>query len=501
MTSRDWSVEETVAVVPGARLVGWPDASSRLNAIALDSRETTDGALFCALPGTRTDGADHAQDALRRGAAAVLAERDISGLDAPLIVVPDARRALAMIAAAWYGAPDRDVTLIGVTGTNGKSTTVRLIATMAQAAGHTAATIGTLGVSLGDDVLPATIARPTTPESHELRQTLNMLRDCGASLVVMEVSSHALALDRTWGLRFAAAVFTNVTPDHLDFHGTLDAYFDAKALLFSGLDDDAVSAVNIDAEHGSRIAEIARGKVLTYGYSTDADVHPIEIEDAPRIAGRIATPNGEVALGMPLVGAFNVENAMAAIAVGIGIGLTPEQIARGLARAEPLPGRFEPVDAGQDFSVIVDYAHTPDALESVLRTARDMTQGRVFCVVGCGGDRDRAKRPVMGEIATRLADATVFTSDNPRTEAPDAILDEIIAAASARNPFERVELRADAIARAIDLAEPADVVIIAGKGHEPYQEIGHTKHPFDDRTEARKAVTQRLARETTPVRQ
>lgn len=500
MTLRGWSFVETVAAVPEARLVNSPDHSLRLSSIATDSRVAGAGALFCALPGTRADGADYAIDAVRRGASAVLAERDLPGLSAPTIVAPNARLALAQIAALWYGAPDRDMALVGVTGTNGKTTTVRLIAKMAEAAGYAAATIGTLGVTLGDDDIPTEITRPTTPEAHELRQTLNRLRDSGASLVAMEVSSHGLALDRVWGLRFAVAAFTNITADHLDFHGTFDAYFDAKARLFSELDDDAVAAINVDTDHGRRISDLARGKVLSYGYSVDADVHPIDVVDGPRISGQIATPEGEVELTMPLVGKFNVENAMAAIAVGIGLGMAPAQIGRGLANSEPLPGRFEPISVGQDFSVIVDYAHTPDALENVLLAARRMTSGRVICAVGCGGDRDRTKRPVMGGIATRLADFTVFTSDNPRTEDPDAILDEIVQGASGGNPFERIEPRREAIARAIELAEPGDVVIIPGKGHEPYQEVGYAKHPFDDRTEARRALSERLAHDTAPVR-
>jgi len=499
MISTGWTLSETVRALPDSRLIGDGADKVRLSALVTDSRNAVPGVIFCALPGTKADGRDFAGDAVRRGAVAVLTTRPLDDLPVPQVIVPDARRALAQIALAWYGSPDRDLTLVGVTGTSGKTTTVRLIAAMASAAGHISATIGTLGASLCGGPMPFEAAWNTTPEAHELRRMLIALRDRGATLLAMEVSSHALVLDRVWGMRFAAAAFTNLTEDHLDFHRTREDYFRAKARLFSELDERAVAAISTDDPYGERLLGMTRARVITYGWSGRALVRPVEVSAIGRIRGDVETPLGRVRLDMPLVGRFNAANALTAISVGVGLGMTVEQIGEGLATATPAPGRFEPVVAGQDFTVVVDYAHKPDALENVLQAAREMACGKVICVVGCGGDRDPFKRPVMGEIATRLADFTVFTSDNPRTEDPEAILDAIVAGAGGGHPFERIEPRRDAIRRAIGLAQTGDVVVIAGKGHEPYQEIGHTRYPFDDRVEARRALEALRARAGTLV--
>jgi len=490
-TDRGWTVMETARAVSGGHVLG--DGSVRVRAIVLDSRQATAGSLFLAMLGTRADGRQFAADAMQRGSVAVLATRPVEALDVPQIIVPDVRRALAEIALAWYGAPERDMVLIGVTGTNGKTTTVELVATMSRAAGHAGATLGTLGATVDGEEVPFPVTRPTTPEAHELRQMLALVHERGATLVAMEVSSHALVLDRAWGLRFDGAVFTNLTEDHLDFHGTLEDYFRAKARLFEGLGRNAVAAINVGDPYGRRLVDMTRARTITYGWSAAADVRPREAVNVPSIRGTVETPAGLVELAMPLVGRFNVENALAAVAIGIGLGMEPDQIAAGLAAASPVPGRLEPVSIGQDFTVVVDYAHTPDALENVLGAAREMTRGRVICLVGCGGDRDPFKRPVMGGIATRTAEMTIFTSDNPRTEDPDRILDQIIAGATGGNPYERIEPRRQAIRRAIALAETGDVIVLAGKGHEPYQEVDGVKHPFDDRVEARRALEERVA--------
>ncbi len=493
MTPDSWTLKETVAALTEYNLVGNTTAGVTLRSIVTDSRDASDGSLFFALPGTKADGTTFAADAVQRGAKAIVTLREVPNIDVAQIVVPDVRNALARIAKRWYGTPEDDLLMIGVTGTNGKTTTVGMIRTVAESGGYVAGSIGTLGVMLGSESLPQTASRPTTPEAHELRQMLGTLRDRGAKLVAMETTSHALSLDRVWGMRFDVAVFTNLTRDHLDFHGTFDEYFAAKSRLFRELGENAAAVINIDNEYGRQLVAMTKARVLTYGMSPNADIHPIDMRDTPRIDGRVHTPIGEVVVSMDLVGGFNVENMLATIGVSVAIDMTPKQISDGLRRVKPLPGRFEPVTIGQDFTVIVDYAHTPDALENVLREARRMTNGRVICAVGCGGDRDRVKRPIMGEIATRLADYTVFTSDNPRTEDPESIIDEIVAGANGGHPFDRIESRRAALRRVIDMAKPGDVVMIPGKGHEPYQEICGVKHPYDDRIEARKALEERFA--------
>ncbi len=491
MTRGSWTLKETVAALTEYRLVSEPSVDIVLRNIVTDSRDASDESLFFALPGTKADGATFVSDAAQRGAKAIVTLREVPDIGVPQIVVPDVRNALARIAKQWYGAPDDDLLMIGVTGTNGKTTTVGMIRTVAESGGYVAGSIGTLGVMLGSESIPQTASRPTTPEAHELRQMLNTLRDRGAKLVAMETTSHALSLDRVWGMRFDVAVYTNLTRDHLDFHGTFDDYFAAKSRLFRELGGSATAVINIDDEYGKQLIAMTNARVLTYGMSPNADIHPIEMRDTPRIDGCVRTPIGDVTTSMALVGGFNVENMLATVGACVAIGMTPDRISDGLRLVKPLPGRFEPVSIGQDFTVIVDYAHTPDALENVLSEARRMTNGRVLCAVGCGGDRDRAKRPIMGEIATRLADYTVFTSDNPRTEDPESIIDEIVAGANGGHPFERIESRRAALRRVIGMAHPGDVVMIPGKGHEPYQEICGVKHPYDDRIEARKALEER----------
>ncbi len=475
---------ETADAIQECKVIG--DGQTRVTSIATDSRDVAPGALFCALPGTRHDGSEFAADAVGRGAAAVLTRTPCDGITVPRMVVSDVRIALADIAALWYGSPGAPVQLVAVTGTNGKTTTADLIMTVADAAGHTGASLGTAGAFVGRTAIDHASARPTTPEAHELRQVLNSLAENGATLIAMEVSSHAMELERVRGLRFAAAAFTNLTEDHLDFHGDMESYFQAKSRLFSELDADAAAAINVDDPYGRRLVGLSQGNVITYGSHESANVHPTALRTAGRVGGLVSTPVGDVSVSTPLVGAFNAQNVMAAIGVAVGLGMPPDAIAEGLAASTAVPGRFEPVLAGQDYSVIVDYAHTPDALENVLATAKDL--GRLICVVGCGGDRDRAKRPMMAEIATRLSDLTVFSSDNPRTEDPERILDEIVAGAAPGAAYERIEDRRAAIARAISQAGAGDVVVIAGKGEEPYQEIGGTKYPFDDRVEARRAI-------------
>ena len=489
------TLDHIAAVVPDCQIAfpagAQPDRDIVLSGIVTDSRDVNPGDLFFAMPGTRADGRTFIADAVSRGAVATVVGAQANGASVPQLVVHDVREALARIADEWYGVPGSDVDLVGVTGTNGKTTSVRLIAGMMTTNGRCAASLGTLGATLDGRPVDLGLSRPTTPEAHELRPALRTLAEQGARTIAMEVSSHATALKRVWGLNFRVAVFTNLTEDHLDFHGDLDAYFRAKAMLFESLDESATAVINIDDPRGRELMAMTQARVLTFGWDNDADIRPVEIRSEGPISVALTSPVGPIELEMPFVGRFNIANAMATVGTGIALKLAPTEIAAGLASAELIPGRFEPVDAGQDFTVVVDYAHTPDALDNALRTARGIAEGRdgrLICVVGCGGDRDRTKRPIMGGIAAKLADTTIFTSDNPRTEIPERILDEIVAGASGFNPFERMENRRAAIRRAIEKAQPGDVVVIAGKGHEPYQEINGIKHHFDDREEAREAL-------------
>ena len=488
------TLDRIASAVSGCRILRFGGQPDVVTSIALDSRQVEEGALFFALPGTKSDGRTFAADAVARGAVAVVAEEPVDGLDATQLIVPDARDALADIAALWYGSPDRDMKLCGVTGTNGKTTTVRLIATMLSESGVSAASLGTLGATLDGEPVDLHVSRPTTPEAHELRQALGLLRDRGARAVAMEVSSHATRLKRVHGLRFSAAAFTNLTEDHLDFHPDMEDYFAAKAMLFEGLDSDAVAVINIDDEYGRRLPAMTKARVLTYGWSEGADIRPTGDMGRGAIRGTVKTPAGDVQLDMPLVGRFNVANALAAVGVGIGMGLSCDQIGRGLSIAQPVPGRFEPVaspNGAPGPTVVVDYAHTPDALENVLRVAGEMAHGgggKLVCVVGCGGDRDRKKRPLMGAIAADLADRVVFTSDNPRTEDPEAILDEIVAGVvrkdgwnESRTGARRFVGRSWRRAMAMSLCWPE-------RAMNPYQEIQGVKHQFDDRDEARSAL-------------
>lgn len=464
-----------VAVAAGA-LAGdgggddlWPGVT--VHAITHDSRAVAPGTLFCCVPGARADGHDFAPQAAAAGAVALLVERRLD-LDLPQLMVGDVRRAMGPAASAVYGHPSHDLTVIGVTGTNGKSSTVALLAAIWEKAGQRAEVYGTL-----------TGAR-TTPEAPDLQRQLRESRDRGVSVVAMEVSSHALELGRVGGTRFAAAVFTNLGRDHLDFHQNVESYYRAKARLFDpGYTDTAV--VNLDDAHGRRLAGelAARDGIATHTYAL-ADAGGLQA-DGP--VSRFAWQGHPVTLH--LAGRHNVSNALAAATTAAALGLDPAAVVAALTEARPVRGRFELVDAGQPFHVAVDYAHTPDALEAVITAAREVTTGRVIVVFGCGGDRDHDKRPEMGAVVDRLADMAVVTSDNPRSEDPDAIIAAVVAGmggmAGQEPPRVRVEPdRRRAIALALSLAYPGDLVLLAGKGHETTQVIGDRTLPFDDRAVA-----------------
>ena len=464
------------------------DLDVEISGIVYDSRQALPGSLFVAIRGLRTDGNRFVSQALAKGAAAVVSSAEVAeGVEAPWIQVADDRDALAILSANYYGRPTEKLHAIGVTGTNGKTTTTYLIESMLRGAGFSAAVFGTIEYR-GPGFTYS--AERTTPEASDLQLLFKQVADAGWSYAVMEVSSHAVALKRVQGLHFDVAVFTNLTRDHLDFHQDMRSYFEAKKRLFTGLDGAVprVMVLNMDDPHFAELRSIAPERVISYGMTPAADVHPVR-------EGTFNTPAGEMQVNSKLIGRPNLYNTSAAIGVGIGLGLSPDAIARGIADLPNVPGRFQPVDAGQPFRVVVDYAHTDDALENVLRTARELTRGRVIVVFGCGGDRDRTKRPVMGEVAARSSDLAVVTSDNPRTEDPLAIIHEIEAGllrtgAKPGENYVLIEDRREAIHYALSTAAPGDIVVVAGKGHEPYQVIGTQTLPFDDRLVVREVLNE-----------
>jgi UDP-N-acetylmuramoyl-L-alanyl-D-glutamate--2,6-diaminopimelate ligase len=456
-----------------------PDAE--VSALAYSSESVVPGALFFCVPGFRADGHDFAPEAVRRGAAALVCERPL-GLGVPEVVVPSVRAAMPEVAARFYGDPTRELRVVGVTGTNGKTTTAFLVRALLEAAGIPTGLLGTVKSVVGGVDEPV---ERTTPEAIDVQATFRRMLDAGDRACAMEVSSHALELGRAEGIHFACRIFTNLTQDHLDFHETMNAYFAAKARLFEA--GDGARVVNVDDEYGRRLA----GGAVTYGIEREADYRARDIRFDPAGSSFVVdTPDGPLELETRLPGLFNVQNVLAAVAAARSLGVDAETVRAALTRADRVPGRFEPVDEGQEFTVLVDYAHTPEALDNVLRAAREITRGRLHVVFGAGGDRDRGKRPLMGGVAGRLADRVIVTSDNPRSEDPEAIVDEVMAGAP---DAEREVDRRRAIARAVESAEPGDVIVIAGKGHEQGQEFeGGRKEQFDDVTVARQALRSAL---------
>ena len=473
-----------------------PDA---VGGIAYDSRKVAAGDLFVAIPGLKQDGRRFIADAIGRGAAGVVLDGPdvLAGSETGRVLVPSAREALARLADAYFGHPSRALTVVGITGTNGKTTTSILVDALFRAGGRPTGLIGTIEYRIGDERVAAS---QTTPEALELQSMMRRMVDGGVRGVAMEVSSHALALHRADGIEFDVAVFTNLTQDHLDFHGTLDAYRDAKARLFrllaAGGKPRRTAVVNADDPSGAAMVAGLDVAALTFGLGDAAMIRPRSYRsEMGGIHMDVDTPRGPLAIASPLVGEHNVMNLLGAIGVGLALDLERGAIAEALGAVAAAPGRFERVEAGQPFLVVVDYAHTPDALERVLTTAKKLVGdgGRLAAVFGCGGDRDRGKRPIMGAIAARLADRAWVTSDNPRSERPEAIIDEIVAGMPAGARARRVAIpdRRAAIRDALRWAAPGDVVVIAGKGHEPYQIIGGEVRPFDDREEARAALQER----------
>jgi UDP-N-acetylmuramoyl-L-alanyl-D-glutamate--2,6-diaminopimelate ligase len=473
---------------------------AEIRGVAYDSRKVAPGEIFVAIPGLKQDGRRYVEDALARGATAVVLEGAdlLEGRSVARVLVGSARAALARLADAYFGHPSGSLTVIGITGTNGKTTTSYLVDGLLAAQGRRTGLIGTVQYRIGALSIPA---GQTTPEALETQQLLRRMVDEGVTGVAMEVSSHALALSRVEGIDFDVAVFTNLTQDHLDFHVTMDAYRDAKRHLFvllaAGNKPTRTAVVNADDASGLAMVADLPLHTLTYGVRGRADVRPTRWSSgAEGIRMNVRTPAGHLDIASPLVGEHNVENLLAATGVGIALGMEPALIARALGSVGSVPGRFERVEAGQPFLVVVDYAHTPDALERTLETARKLRGpgGRLAVVFGCGGDRDRGKRPLMGGIAARLADRVWVTSDNPRSEPPEAIIADIVAGIPGGIALDRHETIPDrkaAIQRALTWAGAGDVVVIAGKGHETYQIIGSDVLPFDDRAQARAALAGR----------
>jgi UDP-N-acetylmuramoyl-L-alanyl-D-glutamate--2,6-diaminopimelate ligase len=479
-------------------VAGSADAA-HVSAIAYDSRRVAPRAVFVALRGLKADGAAFAAQAVARGASLIVAETPRpAGETVSWLVVSDARLALALLADAFYDHPSRRLTVVGVTGTNGKTTTSYLLASMFDAAGMKAGLLGTVAYRLGGEEREAS---RTTPEAPDVQQLLDEMIRQGCKAAVMEVSSHALALKRVDGMRFAAGIFTNLTRDHLDFHEDMETYFLAKRRLFEMLPADAPGVINLDDPRGGTLLDVVR-KPMTFAMSRPADVSPGPLELTLRgLSFEIRTPAGRVSIQSRLVGRPNVSNILAATATAVALGVPLDAIADGVRTLPGVPGRFEVVSAADDdVTVVVDYAHTDDALRNLLETARSLATRRLITLFGCGGDRDRTKRPLMGMVAARLSDLVIVTSDNPRSEDPVRIIDEIKRGIPAGGQAGRaldvqsIVDRREAIERGIDQAEPGDLVLIAGKGHEKYQQIGDRVLPFDDAQAARTALERRRSK-------
>ncbi len=485
-------LSEALQKIPGVELK--ESQPTRIKGIAYDSRLVRKGFLFVAMKGEKTDGAFFLRQAVQKGAAALAAEADLgSEYGIAQIKVPDARKFLAQISRLFFQDPATQLKLIAITGTNGKTTTSYFVDEIYRQAAIRSCLVGTIGMKIAGQPFPT---ERTTPEASDLLLFLRQAVMTHCTHGVLEVSSHALAFKRVFGTKFTVGVFTNLTQDHLDFHRDMESYYKAKRLLFlpEGENHLEKAVINIDDPYGKRMATEVPCPVLSYGFDPSADVHPIASFN--RVDGtdfRIVTPAGELAIRTALLGRPNIYNIMAAVGATLALGLDMETIGKGVEALRGVPGRMERIDGGQLFTVIVDYAHTPDALENLLVTIRELPHEKVITVFGCGGDRDRTKRPAMGEIAARMSDFVIATSDNPRTEDPKAILDEIEQGLR-KGPagYATIADRGEAIRSALLMARKGDLVIIAGKGHEDYQIVGGRAFPFDDRAVARDLIRELL---------
>ncbi|HHT17294.1 MAG TPA: UDP-N-acetylmuramoyl-L-alanyl-D-glutamate--2,6-diaminopimelate ligase [Papillibacter sp.] len=454
------------------------DPDLDVKGVSYDSRQTQTGDVFVAIRGFETDGHRYIPQAVKAGASCVVCEEKPE-IDVPYILVDNARRALAILSAAWFRHPAKELKIIGVTGTNGKTTTTHLIKSIIEeCTGGMVGLIGTNANVFGD--VEEEAAR-TSPESYDLQKLLRRMVDAGCKWVVMEVSSHALVLDRVYGIQYEVGVFTNLTQDHLDFHGTMEEYLRAKSLLFSQCDK---GVINLDDPHAQYLMENAKCPVVTFSENdVNADIAAKRIKlSADRVEFCVLTIGLLLDVEVRIPSRFTVQNALAAITTAVQLGIDLQCIVGALKNCRGVKGRMEVVPTGREYTVIIDYAHTPDALEKVLISCRELTKGRLVCLFGCGGDRDPTKRPIMGEIATRLADFSIITSDNPRTEEPGRIIEDILKGVTApKSCYTVIENRREAIAYALDTAQKDDLIVLAGKGHETYQIIGREKRHFDER--------------------
>lgn len=490
---------ELAELLVTARLKG--DGNTEITGVSVDSRETASGHLFICLKGHKTDGHHYALEAAANGAAAIIAERELD-VSLPQLIVKDSRLAMAIVADHYFGHPSHSVKVIGVTGTNGKTTTTYLLERILSDYEQKAGVIGTIECRYDGQSYPMS---GTTPDALELQRHLAAMRDAGVHCCAMEVSSHALSQGRVKGCHFRTAIFTNLTQDHLDYHQTMDRYAAAKGLFFARLgnvyhaspDARSFAVLNADDDMAKPFSELTAAEIVTYGIDKVADVRATDIRiTAQGTTFHVDSFNGQADITLQLAGKFNVYNALAAMSAALIEGIPMESIKASLEAIAGVPGRVESVYEGQQFAVMVDYAHTPDGLENVLRAVQQFAEGKIISVFGCGGDRDRTKRPRMGKIAVNYSDFVIITSDNPRTESPYRILEDIesglIEESIDNGRYALIVDRRAAIEKAVEMASPGDVVLIAGKGHETYQLINGASYPFDDRVVARAAIRRLL---------
>ncbi|MGZ4133662.1 MAG: UDP-N-acetylmuramoyl-L-alanyl-D-glutamate--2,6-diaminopimelate ligase [Tumebacillaceae bacterium] len=494
-------LQELIAPMLIKQVIGEAHASDvSIESITADSRQVKPGCLFVAIRGYTVDGHRYVPAAVEAGASAVLVEEPIEGVTAPQIVVPDTRAASAVLASVFYGHPAQQMKVIGVTSTNGKTTITNLIDRVLTDAGHMTGLIGTIKTRIGDREFES---KHTTPDALGLQDIFKQMLEVGTKYPIMEVSSHALDQKRVAGTEYHTAIFTNLTQDHLDFHGTMEAYRDAKLKLFSrlgntysnDLGESKFAIINVDDPAAEHFISATTAQVITYGIDNPASVRATDVKiEANGVSYRLESFAGDAEFALQMTGKFSVYNALAATAAGLAEGIPLQEIKRSLEAVSGVDGRFERVQAGQDFTVLVDYSHTPDSLENALKTIREFAKAKVYCMIGCGGDRDRTKRPIMASIAAQYADVAIITSDNPRTEDPDRILDDMEAGLAdvSSDRYVRLTDRTEAIRYAIERAQTDDVILLAGKGHETYQIIGKTYYDYDDREVAAKAIRREL---------
>jgi UDP-N-acetylmuramyl-tripeptide synthetase len=486
---------DLIQPLPEKELLG--RGNPEVTSLAYDSRRVAPGALFICIRGEKFNGHDFANSALEKGAVAILADdrQFVEKWDrnVPVVLVPNSRRAMPILAGHFHGYPSRLLKLIGVTGTKGKTTTTYLISSILHQTGLATGVVGTLGARICSESIPL---ERTTPEAVDIQELLARMVRKGVSAVAMEVSSHALAFHRTEGCEFDVGVFTNLSHDHLDFHRSLDEYLETKVMLFREYPKKSqkrfVGIINADDPRSDYVCRAVHGDVITFGVDNhSANIRATNVSfDTKGLSYTLETSAGRCDVSLKLRGAFNVYNSLAAASVALALGLELEDIRKGLESLSAVDGRFECIDCGQDFTVVVDYAHSPASLESVLKSAKELTSGRIITVFGCGGDRDKAKRPIMGKIASNLSDVCIVTSDNPRSEDPNAIINEILAGIEdGHSIVEAIVDRREAIKRSLEIARPGDLVLIAGKGHETYQIFRDQVIHFDDREVVRELLS------------